>query len=121
MTSLPDDVDDQVNESMKLRAQWMTVTCDGQRFLQNDGGSQCLGNYVKQSLATCPDTRQIYKTREDKVIKVTRPDGTQVVEHLDGTRITTFYDITRVELQPPNAKTGEEAEDRIWFMSNVVW
>ena len=59
MTSLPDDVDDQVDESMKLSAQWMTVTCDGQRFLQNDGGSQCLGNYVKQSLATCPDTRQV--------------------------------------------------------------
>ncbi|XP_028409597.1 sperm-associated antigen 17-like isoform X2 [Dendronephthya gigantea] len=110
MTSQPDEVDDQLETTSELNAHWTTVTADGERLLQCHDGTEKYLDTVKLSVATCPVSHQIYKTREDNVITVIRPDGTQIVEHSDGTRVTTFYDVVRTEVRAADKETGEEAE-----------
>lgn len=65
---------------------------------------------VHCSQATCSQSGQILKTREDNVVTVDRPDGTRIVEHADGTRITTFYKQVQQEVLAPDNETGEQAE-----------
>ena len=59
MASAQDEVDDQLETTPKLNAQWMTVTVDGERLLQSLDGSENYLEAVKLSVATCPVTHQV--------------------------------------------------------------
>lgn len=74
-----------------------------------EGGHETVAS-VLCSLATCPQSGKVLKTREDNVVTVDCPDGTRIVEHADGTRITTFHKQVVCELQAPDNETGEQAE-----------
>ncbi|XP_078373230.1 sperm-associated antigen 17-like isoform X2 [Oculina patagonica] len=90
--------------------EWSSTAVDGNRVVTiPDGGHESVAG-VLCSLATCPQSGQVLKTREDNVITVECPDGTRIVEHADGTRVTTFYKQIISELQAPDNETGEQAE-----------
>ena len=54
-----DEVDDQMETTSELSAQWTTVTADGERLVQNLDGSEKYLEAVKLSVATCPVTHQV--------------------------------------------------------------
>ncbi|XP_068698646.1 sperm-associated antigen 17-like [Montipora foliosa] len=90
--------------------EWSSTSVDGNRIVTGPEGGIVTAPGVHCSIATCPQSGQVLKTREDNVITVERQDGTRIVEHADGTRITTFWKQDRQELRAPDNETGEEAE-----------
>ena len=59
VTSAHDEVDDQLETTSELRAQWTTVSADGERLLQSLDGGETYLEAVKLSVATCPVTHQV--------------------------------------------------------------
>ncbi|XP_031553104.1 sperm-associated antigen 17-like isoform X2 [Actinia tenebrosa] len=90
-------------------AQWVSTGIGGARVRTKEDGEVESLDGVLFSLATCPESGQVLRTREDNVVIVERPDGTLIVEHADGTRITTFYQELQTQTQVPDNETGEEA------------
>ncbi|KAK2570951.1 Sperm-associated antigen 17 [Acropora cervicornis] len=91
-------------------SEWSSTGVKGNRIVTGPEGGLVTVPDVHCSLATCPQSGQVLKTREDNVMIVERPDDTRIVEHADGTRITTFWKQGKQELRAPDSETGEEAE-----------
>ncbi|PFX34574.1 Sperm-associated antigen 17 [Stylophora pistillata] len=89
--------------------EWSSTGVDGSRVLSLPEGGYKTVTGLHCSVATCPQSGQVLKTREDNVVTVERLDGTRIVEHADGTRLTTFYKKVEQDVHVPDNETGEQA------------
>ncbi|XP_074656457.1 sperm-associated antigen 17-like [Tubulanus polymorphus] len=95
-------------EEEKDPGEWITTLPSGERICTKPGDTELLEvKDVLLSVATDPESKQIFMSRADQVMICQQPDGSTVVEHEDKTRITVYIKPVQVISEPPKDENSD--------------